>query len=497
MSRNVYDAIVIGAGMGGMTVGSLLARDGNRVLLLEAAHVPGGCSSSFNRKGYIFESGATTLIGFDEHQPLRYLEQELNIRLPRRELHPSMSVWMNSNKGAPITRHKSIEKWIKEAQRYFGNPKGQREFWTLAKQISDLVWKASSRTPYFPPVQWRDWWELLRQNDLRDTWMLPYALKTTADVARDLEVDNSLFSDFLDEQLMITAQATAEETPFIVGAVGLTYTNYSNFYVPGGLLELVRTLQRYIEKQQGELRVKERVTDIQKGRKEYGIRTTKGIYQAPVVISNVPVWNLAEITRGSMEIYFMEQATKYDRSVGALTFGIAMEDIFEPDLTLHHQIHIPASARPEEMESKSLFVSLSAPDDHHRAPSGKRVLNISTHTDNEFWFGLNGQYQTRKAQLAHQIIHLLDEYWDPFEKNKINSYYSATPVTWEQWVYRYRGRVGGIPQWKGRLITDWPTNAPPFDGFYLCGDTVYPGQGIPGVTLSGINAYKRIKQKYS
>ena len=53
--------------MGGMSAGAMLANDGYKVLILEAAAVPGGCSSSYYRKGFTFESGATTLIGFDEN----------------------------------------------------------------------------------------------------------------------------------------------------------------------------------------------------------------------------------------------------------------------------------------------------------------------------------------------------------------------------------------------------------------------------------------------
>jgi len=87
-----FDIIIIGAGMGGMTAASLLANDGFSVLVLEAAHVPGGCSSSYKRKGYIFESGATTLIGFDKYQPLRMLEDKLKIKLPKKPIDPSMTV---------------------------------------------------------------------------------------------------------------------------------------------------------------------------------------------------------------------------------------------------------------------------------------------------------------------------------------------------------------------------------------------------------------------
>ena len=75
--------------------------------------------------------------------------------------------------------------------------------------------------------------------------------------------------------------------------------------------------------------------------------------------------------------------------------------------------------------------------------------------------------------------------------------FPATPVTWENWVYRKDGRVGGIPQSMDRSLVDWPLTEPPFAGLYQCGDTSYPGQGIPGVTLGGINVYYRIRKNDS
>ena len=49
-------------GMGGLSAASLLSTDGKKVLVLEAGIHPGGCGSSYARKGYVFESGATTLV---------------------------------------------------------------------------------------------------------------------------------------------------------------------------------------------------------------------------------------------------------------------------------------------------------------------------------------------------------------------------------------------------------------------------------------------------
>ena len=52
-----YDAIVIGSGMGGMTTAALLAKLGQRVLVLEQHYVPGGFTHMFKRKGYIWDVG--------------------------------------------------------------------------------------------------------------------------------------------------------------------------------------------------------------------------------------------------------------------------------------------------------------------------------------------------------------------------------------------------------------------------------------------------------
>ena len=49
-----YDYIIIGAGIGGLFVGSLLANYGKSVCILEQHTVPGGYGHSFQRKGYTF-----------------------------------------------------------------------------------------------------------------------------------------------------------------------------------------------------------------------------------------------------------------------------------------------------------------------------------------------------------------------------------------------------------------------------------------------------------
>jgi len=51
------DTIVIGSGMGGLTAAALLAKRGQRVLVLEQHDVAGGCTHTFEEKGFEFDTG--------------------------------------------------------------------------------------------------------------------------------------------------------------------------------------------------------------------------------------------------------------------------------------------------------------------------------------------------------------------------------------------------------------------------------------------------------
>ncbi|HJN74099.1 MAG TPA: NAD(P)/FAD-dependent oxidoreductase [Myxococcota bacterium] len=52
-----WDAVVIGSGIGGMTTAALMARLGQKVLVLEQHYVPGGFTHVFSRKGYTWDVG--------------------------------------------------------------------------------------------------------------------------------------------------------------------------------------------------------------------------------------------------------------------------------------------------------------------------------------------------------------------------------------------------------------------------------------------------------
>ncbi len=58
-----YDVIIIGAGLGGLTAGAKLAKEGKKVLLLEQHNQPGGCATTFRRGDFTLEVGLHEMDG--------------------------------------------------------------------------------------------------------------------------------------------------------------------------------------------------------------------------------------------------------------------------------------------------------------------------------------------------------------------------------------------------------------------------------------------------
>ncbi len=69
--------VVIGAGVAGLSAGIYAKRSGFDVTILEKHIVPGGLSTSWSRKGYLFEGGMHWLTGSSEKMPLFKVWKEL------------------------------------------------------------------------------------------------------------------------------------------------------------------------------------------------------------------------------------------------------------------------------------------------------------------------------------------------------------------------------------------------------------------------------------
>jgi phytoene dehydrogenase-like protein len=79
MSEKKYDAVVIGAGLSGLSAGASLARAGKKVLVLEHHAIPGGYAHSFQRGKFWFEVSLHAVFGLWPGGDLRKALSELGV----------------------------------------------------------------------------------------------------------------------------------------------------------------------------------------------------------------------------------------------------------------------------------------------------------------------------------------------------------------------------------------------------------------------------------
>jgi phytoene dehydrogenase-like protein len=472
------DVLVIGAGIAGLTAAALLAKRGVKVCILEQNWLPGGCTSSYPRHGYTFEAGATTLVGLDAGMPLRLVLDETGIEVNPIRLKTPMKVYLKD--GTEITRFEDIEMWISEAERVFGS-EGQRPFWEYCWGIAQKVWRTSGQQLHFPPSRWQDLIGMARGFSFGQISLIPKAFSSLESLLNRFGLDQNIrFCEFVDEQLLITAQNDATEVNALFGATALCYTNFGNYYMCGGMMGMVKPFVDYIEAQGGSVLLRHKAMKVVETADGYAVETQKhGTFIGKYLLSAIPLNNTLPMLGAGLQTRWAAATMEPVRLRSAFTMGIAFKRRNAFDC-LHHQLHLPEPL--PQIGGKSIFVSLSHPEDTQRCKPDECIASISTHI-----FDPHLQQITDKAAIEAEIIDLLIAK-DFLRREDILYLHSSSQKSWEKWTGRAHGFVGGYPQYLD--IKPWQMKDARLDGkgAYICGDSTYPGQGIPGACLSGIIA---------
>jgi phytoene dehydrogenase-like protein len=125
------------------------------------------------------------------------------------------------------------------------------------------------------------------------------------------------------------------------------------------------------------------------------------------------------------------------------------------------------------------------------APEGKTVLRLMLDTDHEYWKQASGdpvRYAAEKEAVAATVVDALSEKYPGFAQ-QVEMRDVATPLTFERYTGNWRGNWGG---WRITERTVAPLHMrktlPGLDHFYMVGQWVEPGGGVPTAALSGRQA---------
>jgi C-3',4' desaturase CrtD len=490
--------IVIGAGIGGLTAGALLARRGYQVKVYEQAGVVGGCASTFKRRGFTFDVGATQVAGLETGGIHNRIFQELDIPIPTSTpCDPACAVFL-PQESEPINVWRDPEKWRLERQKQF--PQSE-PFWQLLQKLFQASWNFQGRDPILPP---RNLWDLgqLIQAFRPDTLItLPFTLMTVGDTLKlyQLSGDKRL-KTFLDMQLKLYSQVSAEETALLYAATALAVSQSPQglSHLQGSMQVLSDRLVEALEKYQGQLYLRHSVENIHqhKGRATgVTIQDKKTgqvwIEEADHIVANLTIQNLVSKLEDLPYLY-KHRVNKLASPSGTFVLYLGVDQTAIP---AHCPPHLQFLYNYEGVigENNSLFVSVSKPEDG-RAPTGLATIIASTFTDVDLWWrGNEADYQARKQEYTQAALLKLGSYFHLTPETIIHQE-AATPITWAHFTGREKGIVGGIGQ---RVSTFGPfglATRTPIPHLWLVGDSTHPGEGTAGVSYSALTVVRQIEQ---
>src|SRR6476469_8152681 len=513
--------VVVGAGIGGLTAAALLAHRGYQVLVLDQALVPGGCASTFKRKGFTFDVGATQVAGLEPGGIHKRIFDELEIEVPgAMPCDPACAVYLPGEK-EPINVWRDREKWKAERQRQFP---GSEPFWDLFATLFKASWEFQSRDPILPPRNLWDLWQLTKAVRPSTTITMPYTFLTVGDALRGYGLDGDRrLRTFLDLQLKLYSQVDPEETALLYAATALSVSQEPQglYHLQGSMQVLSDRLVEAIELYGGKVLLRHTVESIVTANGKATATVIRNQKTGEVwtetadrIVANVTAQNLVKLLsiepivgnltdNLSVKSETSETTNKLPNQMAGYKYRVDKLPPASGAFVIYLGVNesaIPANCPPhlqflydydgEIGENNSLFVSVSHPGDG-RAPKGMATIIASSFTDTRMWWN-SVDYEGLKQKYTAGAIARLSEYFNLTPESIVHQE-AATPRTFARYTARDRGVVGGLGQ---RIPTFGPfgfANRTPIKNLWLVGDSTHPGEGTAGVSYSALTVVRQME----
>jgi phytoene dehydrogenase-like protein len=491
MVKTIADIVVIGSGVGGLSCAALLARYGLEVVVCESHTLPGGAAHGFERGGFQFDSGPSLYSGLSftpSSNPLRHVLDALGEEpdwltydtwgccLPEGTFDTAVGAAQFCEVLATLRGPAAVEQW-QHLQRVMA-PYGQAATALPPAAVRTDGGLVRTLVPYLPRL-------------LRHSLHLPRLAGPFSRLMAGVVTD-----PFLDHWLNLLCFLLSGLPASGTSAAAMAFM-FADWYRPGVRLDypvggsgaLVAALVRGLEKYGGCLHLGATVSEIQvEGGRATGVRLKNGdVFQAcRAVIANASIWDtLPLVPEDALPVAFRRQRQQMLLCDSFLHLHLGIDGTGLPEELACHHIVVNDWDRGVTAPQNVVLISIPSQLDRTLAPPGKQVIHVYTPGNEPYgpWQGLDRRsdaYQRLKAERAEVMWQGLERVI-PDIRDRTELTLVGTPLTHERFLRRHRGTYGpAIAAGQGVF----PGAKTPLPGLLCCGDSTFPGIGLPAVAAS-------------
>ena len=464
------EVVVVGAGIGGLTVAALLAQRGLSVCVLERERQVGGCAAPFEKFGYTFEPGYGLFSGWKADEIHRRVFAELPVDPP--EVRPCETPYVvRLPDASEIAITSNPEEFEASLHRVFPECAGKAvEFYRQLEETNNALRRTDA-----PELPLRSTLECLAETSAR-------------------------FRTFIDAQLQTFAQGASAEVSQPQAALCLSAPRAGMWTMRGGAPALAECLAESIKQSGGRIRLNTPVLRLayDSAGNAVGVDLLSGerVTARTAIVSNLTIWDtygkLVGLNRTPGEI---RSQLKTSRGWGAYMIYLGLDDPLVtsslPDriLTVTDWQESP-SYSPENNQ----LMLAAAPLWDPRAPNGKRAAMVHAFTDVDEWF----TFHTDETELEEQDQELLEQCWQrlhaaiPELGSHVEVIETVTPRDYYETTRRKLGMVGGVMPSLAPAQT--PGHLTSLPNLFIVSDTTSAGN-IEALTQAAWNLVNKLSAK--
>ncbi|MDD1713107.1 MAG: NAD(P)/FAD-dependent oxidoreductase [Methanoregulaceae archaeon] len=474
MSRSF---IIIGGGIAGLTAGCYAAMNGFDVEIHEMHTIPGGLCTAWKRGGYTFDLCIDWLCGSSPGTSLYPVWEDLGIVQGRTFAYPEYYTVAIHRSGERFTVWANPDRLKEEMLRIAPEDSGFiRQFTGDIRRLSGFD------IPVDPGL-----WDLLK--------MVPNLGLFRRDAVPIPELARGIRNPVL-RDLFISALDWNGQSAFFV-LVNLAYmARRAAGYPLGGSVPVAKAMEERFRSLGGAIRYRSKVKEvIVENDRAAGVVLEDGTrVPADFVLSAAD--GFSTLFRWIPKKYVTDEILRYYRDLKPfppllyVSLGVRGE---WPDLpwSVSFPLKEPVTIAGKPFSRLGL---ISRARDPSLAPPGRAVLSLMIEADYSYWEKIpysSDTYREEKKRIGEQVLDAMEDFY-PGIRDSVEVMDIATPHTFVRYTGNWQGSYQGWLVTSATMNLTLPQVLPGLKSFYMAGQWIAPGGGLPGAAISARRAVQLV-----